>query len=164
MLTAAQVAQVLGISERAVRALPIARYHFGRALRFDEADVQAYKESLTPPKPLLTMRVLREYERLRLRALAIDGEAAIPPLPPHLQALTDKRYRRQRQAPWADGKAIRAIYAEARRLTRETGIAHHVDHEIPLMGEFVSGLHVETNLQILTGSENTRKHNHFEIE
>ena len=67
----------------------------------------------------------------------------------------------QRTAPWADEQAIRAIYAEARRLTRVTGIEHHVDHTIPLQGKLVSGLHVEANLQILTGSENSRKRNTF---
>lgn len=29
---------------------------------------------------------------------------------------------------------------------------------------FVSGLHVENNLQVLTYFENSRKHNHFEAE
>lgn len=72
--------------------------------------------------------------------------------------------RLQRTPPWVNFDAIRAVYTEAHRLTSETGIPHHVDHEIPLQGEFVSGLHVHTNLQILTGSENSRKRNRFDIE
>jgi hypothetical protein len=70
----------------------------------------------------------------------------------------------RRTPPWADLDAMRAIYDEARRLTRETGIEHHVDHEIPLQGELVSGLHVHNNLRIITGAENSRKKNRFEVE
>jgi len=70
----------------------------------------------------------------------------------------------RRTPPWADHRAIRRVYEEARRLTNETGIPHHVDHVTPLCGRAVSGLHVETNLQIIPGSENCRKHNRFEVE
>jgi 5-methylcytosine-specific restriction endonuclease McrA len=70
----------------------------------------------------------------------------------------------RRTPPWADRDAIARIYDEARCLTEATGIDHHVDHAIPLRGRLVSGLHVHTNLQILTGVENSRKCNHFEIE
>lgn len=72
--------------------------------------------------------------------------------------------RIERTPPWADLDAMRAIYAEAQRLTAETGTPHHVDHVIPLQGKLVSGLHVPSNLQILTGSENSKKRNRFEIE
>lgn len=61
-------------------------------------------------------------------------------------------------AGWADKKAIKAIYEEARRRSTETGIPHEVDHIVPIQGRKVCGLHVENNLQILTKSENIRKH------
>lgn len=60
---------------------------------------------------------------------------------------------------WADLKAISRVYAEARRLTKETGIQHQVDHTVPLNGETVRGLHVVENLQILPASDNSRKGN-----
>lgn len=63
--------------------------------------------------------------------------------------------------PWANKKAIRAIYAEAKRLTNETGIPHEVDHIVPIQGAKVCGLHVEHNLQILTKVKNVQKHANF---
>lgn len=76
-----------------------------------------------------------------------------------------RRHARRRMAmpPWADTDAIRAFYEEAARLTRETGVKHHVDHIVPLSGRgLVCGLHVAHNLQVLTESENCRKSNKVE--
>ena len=60
---------------------------------------------------------------------------------------------------WADMDAIKAVYAEAERLSKETGIPHHVDHFYPLQGETVCGLHVAENLQPLPAADNIRKKN-----
>ena len=65
-----------------------------------------------------------------------------------------------RAAPkWADQAAIRAIYSEAVRITKATGIEHHVDHSVPLNHPMVQGLHNEFNLQILTATANVSKGN-----
>lgn len=63
--------------------------------------------------------------------------------------------------PWADLEKIRRFYKNAKAFTRATGVLHTVDHVIPLKGEFVCGLHVHNNLQILTHEENMRKGNSF---
>ena len=74
-----------------------------------------------------------------------------------------RRQKRDKSTPpWANKKVIKQLYAEARKLTLKTGIKHEVDHIIPSNHDLVCGLHVETNLQILTKQENCDKGNFFE--
>lgn len=56
---------------------------------------------------------------------------------------------------------IQEIYDLSRLRSEETGIKWHVDHEIPLQGERVTGLHVWNNLQLLPASLNCKKSNSF---
>lgn len=58
---------------------------------------------------------------------------------------------------------IMAFYIEAQRLTEETGIPHEVDHIIPINGKTMCGLHVPSNLRVITQEENRRKGNRLEI-
>lgn len=55
---------------------------------------------------------------------------------------------------WADRQAIREVYQN-----RPEGM--HVDHIVPIRGELVCGLHVESNLQYLPSDVNMKKSNRF---
>ncbi len=70
----------------------------------------------------------------------------------------------KRTPPWADLEKIASVYADRYELSHMPfGGVFHVDHDIPLQGKRVSGLHVHTNLAIRPGRENLQKSNHFEV-
>jgi hypothetical protein len=67
-----------------------------------------------------------------------------------------------RTPPWLSKEElnkIREVYKLARKLSKETGVLHHVDHIIPLQGKLASGLHTLNNLQVLTAKDNLVKSN-----
>lgn len=55
-------------------------------------------------------------------------------------------------------------YELAALRTQMLGVEFHVDHEIPLRGKIVSGLHVPQNLRVVTWLENQRKTNKFKAQ
>lgn len=105
----------------------------------------------------------RMRERYRLVA-AMDGSSTANG--------SARRARLGRALPrWADAAAIKAVYAEAKRLEASTGVPHHVDHKVPLVGTMringkrvrvVCGLHVANNLHAVPGVENLRKRSDYD--
>jgi hypothetical protein len=78
-------------------------------------------------------------------------------------AFTRGRARSNRAlVPWANVEAIAAIYEKAKSLRESSGIDWHVDHDIPLNGKTVCGLHVETNLRVIPAYQNRSKKNKFD--
>jgi hypothetical protein len=71
----------------------------------------------------------------------------------------DKLKRTPKWLTEADWLQIEIIYEMAAEKTKSTGIKYVVDHIIPLKGKLISGLHVPSNLQIITARENSLKLN-----
>lgn len=63
--------------------------------------------------------------------------------------------------PWVDRRELNALRDEARRLTRETGVDHVLDHIIPLSHPHVCGLTVPWNLRVITRAQNAAKGGSF---
>lgn len=75
-----------------------------------------------------------------------------------------KKLRRMKRTPaWADIDHIHEFYEARECIQNATGECYHVDHIIPLQGEFVSGLHVPGNLQIIRAKRNLKKHNSYKV-
>lgn len=72
----------------------------------------------------------------------------------------------QRTPAWLtedDWWMIEQIYHLAQLRTAATSIEWHVDHIIPLRGKTVSGLHVPTNLQVVSAKVNLKKGNRYAV-
>jgi hypothetical protein len=131
-----------------------------RREREDKEPVRAYFREYRKKNPERTQRLRQKYntshaEELRQRSRIRKTKTG--------RAMDNARRRAamlNRIPAWVDWGAIRAIYAECKRLNREAGIIkYHVDHIFPLKGKTVSGLHVHNNLQIIPAIDNLRKNN-----
>jgi hypothetical protein len=82
---------------------------------------------------------------------------------------TAERYssRMQRTPKWItkdDRWLMQEAYLLAQLRENTTGVKWQVDHIIPMRGQNVSGLHVPSNLQVITCFENVAKNNSWNWE
>lgn len=68
----------------------------------------------------------------------------------------------QRSPSWANNDVINDFYELREFISELSGDQWHVDHEVPLNGDTVSGLHVAANLRIITAKDNLEKSNKFD--
>lgn len=115
----------------------------------------------------------RHYERYKdiylARALAQPAEKRAVyrqrwidknPSKRHLHNKSRREHERHAPPPWltdAQWEGMERFYREARKLSKETGVDHEVDHIVPLQGKIVCGLHVPWNLRVITAVENARR-------
>ena len=79
------------------------------------------------------------------------------------QERVKRRLAAEKQAtpPWANKTLIKHIYGQRNLLNTLTNDRYQVDHIYPLTSDYMCGLHVETNLQIITEKENRNKSNQW---
>jgi len=78
------------------------------------------------------------------------------------QCAKHRAHRIKATPPWLTDlhfQQMKIFYDAATRLTKEFGIAMHVDHIVPLNGKEICGLHVPWNLQVLPATDNLKKSN-----
>jgi hypothetical protein len=116
---------------------------------YRDKDVEKYR-AISRRRRLLKPDIVRAARRQHYR----DNK-------PIYVANAAKRQERVRRAtpPWADLKLIETFYVEADRMTRETGVKHHVDHYYPLISHVMCGLHVPANLRVVPALVNLQKSN-----
>ena len=102
----------------------------------------------------------KAYKQANKEARAEYNKAYQKANPHIINAKCAKRRAIKLQAtpPWADKEHIDSIYYLA-SINRKAGHDVNVDHIVPLRSNMVCGLHCESNLQLLQGSNNKAKGN-----
>ncbi len=78
-------------------------------------------------------------------------------------AIKRNKVLRDATPSWADLSMITTKYRERDCMSKLTGLAHHVDHIVPLQGKNICGLHVAENLRVILARDNLIKHNKWEV-
>ena len=119
----------------------------------------------TECKPCLAKKTKLWYKENKERFKPINAKWAASNRDKKNASQAKRRAQKLQATPsWADLEAIKGIYKEARSLQDLLGIEFHVDHMLPLQGERVCGLHVESNLQVIPAALNLKKSNKFKVQ
>lgn len=158
LMTAEEIAKLCRVPYRTVaeaaRLCLIPHYALPEFTRFDASDARR----------LLSINDWGAIDAAVEDSLLRQKEARISAFRAYMRPYHAKRRARKRAAlpAWADLAEIRKVYEQCEALTAATGVAHHVDHIVPLQGKTVCGLHVHYNLRAIPAEENLRKKNRLE--
>ncbi len=80
----------------------------------------------------------------------------------HTAYIAKRRAEKLQATPaWANDFFMEEAYRLATLRTKMFGFVWHVDHIVPLRSKLVSGLHVETNIQVIPARANIQKGNKY---
>lgn len=137
-----------------VRALESAAYHRSEERRAKKAAADAIRNASEAS-------AISRREAQKARYLRYKSEHPVE----YRKVLNPRSYAQRIATPdWVyffHREEMREIRLACRKLTRDTGVQHHVDHIVPIQHPLVCGLHVPWNLQILTAQDNIAKGNSF---
>jgi len=160
--TQVEVAAACGVAERQITgALGVARttqYRWLKAAGKKRAEAHRRKWRKANPDKISAQnkRWAEKYPERRRAHNRSGYKKHYDKNPEYYAAKAYRRRRGMRDWPCSEVEKlmIKYRYEDARRLSGETGIKHHVDHIIPLAK---GGPHLPWNLQVITKDENLTK-------
>ena len=160
--TKIEIAAACGVAERKITvAFGVARTTQYRWLKADgKARAEAHRRKWEKKNPETKARWQKRWRDANLDQVR---ESCRKSVRSHYQKnrevyIAKANVRRGKMREWPCSEVERLMikyrYQDARRLTKEIGIEHHVDHIIPLAK---GGPHLPWNLQVITKTENLSK-------
>lgn len=146
-------------NKESINLLRKERYYSNRELFLKRGE--EYRVNKKELLSLKTRTYYRNNKEICIARANLYAELNKEKLRPSKNACTAKRraFKIDATPSWSEIEEIKELYKLCNKISKETGILHHVDHIVPLRGKNVSGLHVIANLRIIPASENLAKGN-----